>query len=583
MKTIYLDIDEEITSAIDKIKQTKVYDLVLVIPKRAVLIQSIVNLQLLKRQSDIIGKNVLVVTSDKVGYNLAKRAGLEVRTEIPSSDEIISPPKSERMEKKRIHRPVESVAKEEDDKVLLPPTESFEMFPKREENLKLEEKESNQGIEAEEESEEFDNKAVQVNTYHKKESKEDTFRPQLEDTEIEGEKDKKKRRIVFLPKVSIKFFILFCGISLAIAGLIFFVLLPKAEITVYPKTEQYVSSLDVVIEKDIPGVDYENNLLPGEIVFAEGASNKQEFKTAGVQEIGDKSKGEVIIYNKFSSSTQPLVANTRFQADNGKTYRIPNNIEVPGATIEGGSAIPGRIKVVLEADEAGKEYDIEGSRFIIPGLTAGKQEAIWAESVGPMTGGDKRTVRILSEEDLEKAKNELAEPIYAQALENLKSKVPADKSFFDSAVKKEIIETKSSKEVGAETEDFTLEVKVRVSTLIFNESDMEMVIKGVVEAAENEEKEVLTDGIQEGVEAELLNFDFESGKMGLKVKIEKTLAYRIDLEKIKKEVIGKDEVWIKSHLAENPNIKEVQVDFWPFWVKKVPRIEKKVKIKLDII
>ncbi|MBU1166863.1 hypothetical protein KKC60_00445, partial [Patescibacteria group bacterium] len=70
---------------------------------------------------------------------------------------------------------------------------------------------------------------------------------------------------------------------------------------------------------------------------------------------------------------------------------------------------------------------------------------------------------------------------------------------------------------------------------------------------------------------------------GLKVKIEKTLAYRIDLEKIKKEVIGKDEVWIKSHLAENPNIKEVQVDFWPFWVKKVPRIEKKVKIKLDII
>ncbi|MBU1166894.1 hypothetical protein KKC60_00605, partial [Patescibacteria group bacterium] len=529
MKTIYLDIDEEITSAIDKIKQTKVYDLVLVIPKRAVLIQSIVNLQLLKRQSDIIGKNVLVVTSDKVGYNLAKRAGLEVRTEIPSSDEIISPPKSERMEKKRIHRPVESVAKEEDDKVLLPPTESFEMFPKREENLKLEEKESNQGIEAEEESEEFDNKAVQVNTYHKKESKEDTFRPQLEDTEIEGEKDKKKRRIVFLPKVSIKFFILFCGISLAIAGLIFFVLLPKAEITVYPKTEQYVSSLDVVIEKDIPGVDYENNLLPGEIVFAEGASNKQEFKTAGVQEIGDKSKGEVIIYNKFSSSTQPLVANTRFQADNGKTYRIPNNIEVPGATIEGGSAIPGRIKVVLEADEAGKEYDIEGSRFIIPGLPAGKQEAIWAESVGPMTGGDKRTVRILSEEDLEKAKNELAEPIYAQALENLKSKVPADKSFFDSAVKKEIIETKSSKEVGAETEDFTLEVKVRVSTLIFNESDMEMVIKGVVEAAENEEKEVLTDGIQEGVEAELLNFDFESGKMGLKVKIEKTLAYRIDL------------------------------------------------------
>ena len=59
--TIYIDVDEEITGIIDKIQESDKKVVALVLPKRASVFQSIVNLKLLKRAAEKNSQNLVLI------------------------------------------------------------------------------------------------------------------------------------------------------------------------------------------------------------------------------------------------------------------------------------------------------------------------------------------------------------------------------------------------------------------------------------------------------------------------------------------------------------------------------------------
>ena len=77
-KVVYAEIDDEITSIYDKIHNVKASDVYVVIPKRAAIFQSIVNLKILKRKAESLNKKVYFVTNDKNGTYLANEVGITV-------------------------------------------------------------------------------------------------------------------------------------------------------------------------------------------------------------------------------------------------------------------------------------------------------------------------------------------------------------------------------------------------------------------------------------------------------------------------------------------------------------------------
>ncbi len=77
-QTFYIDIDEEITSIVDRLRKARTKEAVIVVPKRAMLIQSIVNLKLLKKEADELKKELIIVTQDKFGKLLIEKAGITV-------------------------------------------------------------------------------------------------------------------------------------------------------------------------------------------------------------------------------------------------------------------------------------------------------------------------------------------------------------------------------------------------------------------------------------------------------------------------------------------------------------------------
>lgn len=77
-ETHYIDIDEEIITAVSRLRHSNQVENVFVFPKRALILQSIVNLRLLEREAQKLGKKIIITTQDEAGKKLAERAGLMV-------------------------------------------------------------------------------------------------------------------------------------------------------------------------------------------------------------------------------------------------------------------------------------------------------------------------------------------------------------------------------------------------------------------------------------------------------------------------------------------------------------------------
>jgi hypothetical protein len=90
--TIYIDIDDEITAVIDKVTASKERIVALVLPKRATVFQSIVNMKLLKRSAEDAKKHIVLITSESGLLPLAGAVGLYVASSLQSRPVIPAAP-----------------------------------------------------------------------------------------------------------------------------------------------------------------------------------------------------------------------------------------------------------------------------------------------------------------------------------------------------------------------------------------------------------------------------------------------------------------------------------------------------------
>ncbi len=81
----YIDSDEEIIGAIGRLRHSPEPENYFVFPKRALILQSIINLRLFQKEAQKMNKTIILVTQDEIGRMLAEKAG--IKTE-PYSDEF---------------------------------------------------------------------------------------------------------------------------------------------------------------------------------------------------------------------------------------------------------------------------------------------------------------------------------------------------------------------------------------------------------------------------------------------------------------------------------------------------------------
>jgi len=153
------------------------------------------------------------------------------------------------------------------------------------------------------------------------------------------------------------------------------------------------------------------------------------------KKITRKASGKIKIFNEYSTASQRLIKNTRFESASGKIYRIDNSIVIPGMSTLQGKTIAGSIEVTVYGDAPGEEYNSSATDFTIPGFKGDpRYTKFYARSQTPLEGGFSGTIKVPSPEDQKSAVDRLKESLRADLIKKARAQIPEGFILYDNAI-----------------------------------------------------------------------------------------------------------------------------------------------------
>ncbi len=343
------------------------------------------------------------------------------------------------------------------------------------------------------------------------------------------------------------------------------VFLPRAEIKIIVEKLNWEYYDFIIADKNISEIDLIEKKIPAQ-VFSKKKNNNLLFPATGIQQVNRRATGKIVIYNAHSSSSQLLVANTRFLTPDGKTFRLNNRIVVPGAKIIEGKIVPSSIEAKVTADRLGEESNIGPiKRFSIPGFRGLKKyHRFHGESKEPMTGGFIGEVAAPTAQDIKKAKEKNRQIIQQVLVSFIDSQIPVDFEVIEESKQFKII-----KEVVNEKTD------IDGNFSVFSEAES-LVIAFLKEDTMDLMVALSKKDLRQGFELKeyQLNYgigqiDFNKGQMLFPVDFQGVFWQPINLEEFRELIKNKKEPGLRDMIFALPGAERAVVSFWPFWVNQV--------------
>ncbi len=328
----------------------------------------------------------------------------------------------------------------------------------------------------------------------------------------------------------------------------------QAQLTVYLPTQ--------ILEKNI-NLDIDYRLASASANFSE------TINTTGKQEVGNKARGQVTVYNSNLSSSETLSKGTSIISPNNLKYFLESEVKVASATGDASSPQPSTIKVTVVATEIGEGYNLTaGTKFNIEG----KSNNLLAKNDSALLGGSKKQIQTVSKKDQE----DLRTAIVNKAKKEIPSiKVLPDEAIASSLSATDFNKTIFSKEIGEESSKLTFQATVYTTQYLYSKKlFIDKILVSLKPEVKNDyrlEKENIAYTINK------ISKEDKSLKVDAKVKAKAVI--NISTDEIKKGILGKNQSKIKEILKSqykidgyNLNINEPLPflnNYLPFFLKNI--------------
>ncbi len=560
--TIYVDVDDEITGIIDKVRSSKGKVVALVLPKRATVLQSIVNMKLLKRTAEGAKKHLVLVTTEASLLPLAGSVGLHVAS-TPTSKPVIPPaPDAPDDEPEDVDEPL-AVNDGTDDSDFN--AESASKTP-----VGVLAAAGAAGVAASRLSPAVDEEIDLDDA--------ETDKPDSTAKSSDKSGKPKKNRKLAVPNFDSFRTKLLIGagvLALLIVGWIFaFVVLPKATITIHTDTTTVPTNLNLTLDTTAKTLNTDQNIVPATAQTNE-KSYTQQVATTGQQNNGDKAKGEVTFSAGTCSANFPadIPAGTGVSSG-GKTYITQENASFNAAN-SGGKCVFKSGSTDIVASSGGTSFNTGSSAS----FTVNSRSDV--TGAGSADGGTDNITKIVAQADIDSAKSKIntqdtsAIKSGLQAALQGRQLTPVTVTFLagDPTV------TTSAK-VGDAADTVTVTEVVSYSMLGVKPADLQtLVVDNVNKQIDKSKQVILDDGV---AKAKFTQSNPGSPTAASVAFSTKSIAGPdIDVDKLKPQVVGKKSGDIKSLLEQTPGVTSVEVKYSPFWVHSTPKKESKITIQLD--
>lgn len=307
------------------------------------------------------------------------------------------------------------------------------------------------------------------------------------------------------------------------------------------------------------------------------------------KEVSQKASGTIIIYNNYSTVSQRLINNTRFEANNGMVYRINSSVVVPGMKKSGDNTVtPGSVEAVVYADQPGDSYnlkvvDLKGD-FTIPGFKGDPRfQGFYARMKTDFTGGFVGKQRVVSESVRGSVEDSIKTELREQLLKQLYAIIPENYIMLSDGYS---IDFTSAQDTVVDKNNIQINIEGNLSGIVFNN------LKLAKYLAENK----LTDFDSQPVQfipGDNLRTVFK-GQTGVSLDQNKslditlngdaTIKWVYDATALRKDLAGKKESDLKVITAKyGDSVVTLKVIFRPVWTRYFPDDPDKIKIEESLL
>lgn len=372
-------------------------------------------------------------------------------------------------------------------------------------------------------------------------------------------------KIVFLPPIVI-------GIILLLIGLYIFAQKATVTLTVSPK----------VIEKNQPitiatksSSDLAKNIIAGEFLeISEEGSTTTE--ATGTKETGDKAKGEVTFYSRFTEE-KTLSKGTVLTSSNNLEFILDDNVSFASSSADASSP-PATKKAAVTASTIGKESNLpSGAKFTVGSL---EQSVVVAKNDTAFSGGSKKEVVVVLKDNIAKLKEKLPKELESKARETLNKELSQNSAILPVFIKTALTKTEFDKKEGEEAKAVTLKGTVAYQTVSYKKSDFEELANDLLK---RDQKNMALDKNK-------IAYEVKNAKLKDKDNLLATLFIKaflvpdIDNQKLKDSLSGRSFDEASVTLKKLPQVESVDIllsPSLPFLPSLLPRLSHNITLVIE--
>ncbi len=371
----------------------------------------------------------------------------------------------------------------------------------------------------------------------------------------------KPRSTKLYRKIALSFIIL----TVLLLGVIGYFTFVKVDITLIPNQERISNNLIFDIVDKGTTATKDDKTIEG-VVKKVPITIADNFKSTKGEVIGEETVGTVKIINNYTKN-QPLVATTRILSPDGKLYRLKETVNVPAG---------GEVEAQVYADIPGEDKAIQPTTFSIPGLWAGLQDQIYAQSSEPFVYEQKKKMSI-TQDDIDNAVRELKQGLLAKAKDEINT-MYKDYDQIIYSVDENSIKYQIDGKVGEEKDEFAVNMDANVITVAFNEDQAVTLAKQKFISSLPDNKEIISFS-GDNLLYSLNEYDTAKGVASVNATFEGKVSIKEDAQIVEiDKILGLNEKQLEAYLSGLPEIAGYEIKFFPSFIKKVPNLADRVNV-----
>lgn len=532
---IYLEVDEDITSAIDKLGKSAGKRVQVVTAKRSTLFQSVINLKLIQKAAKDAKKDLVLVTGDRVATSLAGRIGVAVASQVGESAAVpaSTPLSTTALADDEIDGGAIGAVKPEEaavpaaEEAITPPPAAPETTP-----------------------------------------------PPSASPKPKGSKvpniGKMQKRLIW-------------GVLAVAIIILLFVLnyyLTTAHVTLYAQGSQVNASFSFTADPSAQ----QSNVSAGVLSAQQLSENKTLNTTVtatGTKDNGSKASGTMTVSNCVDNQSHTLPAGTQFQAPNGLIFASTADVTVPGGSGNFlGCNTPGKASVGVQAAANGDQYNLgSGTKYAIVGLPSGEQSSFNGTGA-QMSGGVTKIDKVITQNDVNQAQAAALAANKSNATSDLSGKASKQQTALAPSFAQNVTSSNPNPDVGSAASSGSLAIQVTYTELAVQKSELSKLATSEESQQLGPQKQVYDDG-----SSNLKLTPSPAGAGGAqKFRAEATASAgtKIDTGAVAKQLKGQKLGDAKATASQVSGITNSNVSVTPGWATSMPHIVSHIHVTVKV-